>query len=528
MTQKSHKYPCAMKKDNHKNLWAFFLVPILPVIHLAANNPGQASWQSIAEALLSMMFVTALLMAILFVLTKSPVKSGLVATSFIVVSFLYGPVHDYIDLNFIDQKGLILEAEKKASALRIVGSIFLVLFLFFMLSSERLVHGISRFIKIMSLFLATSICLQWIINESDHPFTRTAIQKPLISKQKTIESTPDIYFIVLDGYARNDILRQYYNYDNSSFTNTLQTLGFTVNPNSRANYSQTFLSLGSMLNYSYWPDLINIPDPESNDVGPFYDQVRDNAAAKFLKQNGYRFIHFESTWGATQINPYADETIQCHDGIFQNEFHRTLAEMTWLRILRSSANADLASCHLSNLKILADMGKRTGPKFVFAHFIPPHHPYLFDKNGNVLRNAVLSDQFEYQKKLWEEKTAYLEQLEYMSKRMTSVIENIIRNSEQAPVIILASDHGPNIAQGLSREEHIQVRLANFMSYLTPGYSNVIPTTSSSVNIFRYIFNHYFKADLPILPEKSYFSPFRYPFRFEEISHNHSNKPLTTQ
>ncbi len=68
---------------------------------------------------------------------------------------------------------------------------------------------------------------------------------------------------------------------------------------------------------------------------------------------------------------------------------------------------DIASCHLQNFDALAAQASAPGPKFVFAHFLLPHHPYLFDRDGNVLRHATISDQFEFQKRLWEDRAAYL-------------------------------------------------------------------------------------------------------------------------
>jgi hypothetical protein len=50
---------------------------------------------------------------------------------------------------------------------------------------------------------------------------------------------PDIYYIIVDGYARADVLREYYEFDNSEFLNGLEKRGFTVNDSSRANYYWT-------------------------------------------------------------------------------------------------------------------------------------------------------------------------------------------------------------------------------------------------------------------------------------------------
>ncbi len=59
---------------------------------------------------------------------------------------------------------------------------------------------------------------------------------------------PDIYYIILDGYTRADILQELYNYDNSDFLNELEKRGFYIAHSSRANYTDTVYSIASSLN----------------------------------------------------------------------------------------------------------------------------------------------------------------------------------------------------------------------------------------------------------------------------------------
>ena len=54
------------------------------------------------------------------------------------------------------------------------------------------------------------------------------------------DERPDIYYIILDGYARQDTLKEFYKYDNSAFMDGLAARGFYVAAESRSNY---FLSL---------------------------------------------------------------------------------------------------------------------------------------------------------------------------------------------------------------------------------------------------------------------------------------------
>ena len=178
---------------------------------------------------------------------------------------------------------------------------------------------------------------------------------------------------------------------------------------------------------------------------------------------------------------------------------------------------DVASCHLHNLDTLAQQAGRPGPKFVFAHFVPPHHPYLFDREGHVLRRANLSDQFEFQKKLWEERQMYLDQLLYMNGRILAVVDRLIADSTRPPVIVLQSDHGPNLQRGLPQPEQRRIRLSNLAAFYLPGApAGLMPDDATPVNEFRRIFNHYFDAGLPLLPDRYYYSAFLEPYAFVEV------------
>jgi hypothetical protein len=181
-------------------------------------------------------------------------------------------------------------------------------------------------------------------------------------------------------------------------------------------------------------------------------------------------------------------------------------------------SADLARCHLSNLETLATMGPRPGPKFVFAHFLPPHHPYLFDRQGNILRSANLSNQFDFQKMLWEQKNLYLDQLVYMNGRITDVIDRILATSARPPIIIIQSDHGPNLDRDITRQEKIDIRLANLAAYRLPqAPAELMPADGSLVNQFRRILGFYFHERIDPLPDRHFFSPFDRPYDMAEVA-----------
>ena len=69
------------------------------------------------------------------------------------------------------------------------------------------------------------------------------------------------------------------------------------------------------------------------DIEQIYEMTRNNRLVNFLKSRGYFFVHFNSTWGATLTNEYADRQVSYEKGIFQNEFLRILVRSTMLKLI---------------------------------------------------------------------------------------------------------------------------------------------------------------------------------------------------
>jgi arylsulfatase A-like enzyme len=129
----------------------------------------------------------------------------------------------------------------------------------------------------------------------------------------------------------------------------------------------------------------------------------------------------------------------------------------------------------------------------------------------------MSDQFELQKRLWENRSAYAGQLAYISRRIGDVVARLIDESERSPVIILMSDHGPNLRSGLSEAEQREIRFANLTAMYLPGAPDAfLPPDATPVNHLRRVFNLYFDAKLPLLPDRYFVSDYQAPFALTEV------------
>jgi hypothetical protein len=145
-----------------------------------------------------------------------------------------------------------------------------------------------------------------------------------------------------------------------------------------------------------------------------------------------------------------------------------------------------------------------GPKFVFAHILAPHPPYVFEPNGELVQ---------------EEKgkiIGYRDQVAYVNQRMIPLLKSIISNSEVPPIIIVQGDHGPG-----SFTHHDRMSILN--AYYLPGSDpNLLYNSISPVNSFRVVFDSYFGGNYPLLEDTSYFTISREPYEFEVVPNNDDN------
>jgi hypothetical protein len=312
---------------------------------------------------------------------------------------------------------------------------------------------------------------------------------------KNPSSEPDIYYIILDGYGRADILQEYYDFDNSQFMDYLSSKGFLIPTGNHSNYPRTVSSVTSTLNMNYLQALE--PDLSSSSFWwtmiPFVDK---NIVMNSLKKIGYQTVLIDTNWTITDIRT-ADQTYRAYP-VMLNDYESYLLDSTPLKIskplLQRFASVATDETHKTvlqfNLNTLAALPATPGPKFVFSHILSPHPPSSNEFSGT---NA------EYKKE-------YISQLEYLNVQIEETIDAIIENSDIPPIIILQADHGPGMYTDFNHMENtcLNERFSPLAAYYLPGVkSEDLPNDITLVNLFRFIFNQYFQANLPMLENREY-------------------------
>lgn len=334
---------------------------------------------------------------------------------------------------------------------------------------------------------------------------------------------PDIYYIVLDGYGRHDVLEQYYGHDNSEFLRFLASKGFYVAERSRSNYGQTILSLASSLNFTYLDDLVAYPGEDSGNKAPLVDMIRQSSVVDFLKRRGYRFVSFASGYNETEMKG-ADVYLRPRGSL--SEAEQVLADQ--MPLLRLAVGGSLFEAHrrrvLFALEELADLAQIPSPKFVFAHIVAPHPPFVFEADGSPAptpkRFAFFDgNAFLEYASLDEYLRGYAAQLTFLNGRLEHTLARILEASPQS-IVIVQGDHGPG-----SRYHHEKASETDFVErfsilnalYLPGGGDEALYPELSPVNIFRVVFNEYFDSNFELLPDESYYSTFFRPYRFTRVT-----------
>ena len=347
---------------------------------------------------------------------------------------------------------------------------------------------------------------------------------------------PDIYYIILDGYGRQDILEEIYQHDNSGFIEFLKVRGFFVAEQATSNYVQTPLSLSSSLNFDFINFSTEYSGPGSINRLPLFDLILESRVSTMLENAGYRMVATSSGYPFTEIHN-ADEYLSPYLNSI-NELERFYLSTTALDIMISSNSSTsellrhylpLPGYEASRQRIvfaldqLQRIPKINGPKFVFVHIVGPHPPFVLDHQGNPVEpdrpyvpgdgEALGGDSGEYQRQ-------YIEQLTYINEKMELAIDAILENSPTPPIILIQGDHGPGslLARDSLEKTCLRERTSILSAYYFPGgRTQALYASISPINSFRILFNTYFGTRLQLKADRIFFSPQSWPYDFTDIT-----------
>ena len=162
--------------------------------------------------------------------------------------------------------------------------------------------------------------------------------------------------------------------------------------------------------------------------------------------------------------------------------------------------------------------------------IVPHPPFVLGRNGEPIRPNypyVTGDGASFASNSDIYIKGYTTQVDYINKQILDVIDNILKNSDTPPVIVIQGDHGPGyllLQQGDTINSCLWERASILNAYYFPkGKTNLLYKSVSPINTFRIIFNTYLNGKFELQDDKTYFSSFDVPYNFIDITSTFRNK-----
>jgi hypothetical protein len=330
------------------------------------------------------------------------------------------------------------------------------------------------------------------------------------------QNPPDVYYFILDSYARSDLLYEAYGFDNSEFINELEKRGFFVAKCSQSNYVRTEISLGSSLNMQYLQELSDSFRPGNTNRNVLWDALKHSAVRYNFESMGYKTVNFATGYAWNELNdadyfmspPPISSGMTDFEGLFlRTTLARYAQDFGWVNpdeILARNYRERFSYI----FKSLPAIAKMSAPTFAYVHIISPHPPFVYGPDGENTNPAdYWNEQGLYTAETYQK--GYVNQTIYLNKKMLEAVDTILAKSETPPIIIIQGDHGPWLQPKFKRFWILN-------AYYLPGHKDKLYSTISPVNTFRLVFDAYFGGKYDMLKDVTYFSPVPNLYDFSEV------------
>lgn len=488
------------EKDSFWKKIIFLIYPYLlafyPILALRNHNVDYVDFASVLRALILVTIGTLFIQLITFLLIRSLEKSSLLVSLIVILFLSYGHLYNQFEatLGFPIHHRYLAGAE----------IILVLLAVFLVLRNEQFARVLSQFMGIASIVLIAMVLLDSIRNDLRVYQAEAAVanQSSTHADSQINNAKPDFYLILLDGHTRSDVLESRFGYDNSDFIQQLKALGFYVADCGQSNYASTKLSLVSSMFGDYIQNIV--------EDGQALPPLKASAINQTLRALGYKTIAFQNR-AQGQFDLKEDITLSRHQmalGKFDlnggiNEFEKMLIDTSFMHFLVDTEVIpgfdrdtilkweDLEHYYQTNY-ILSELEKLPaipGPKFVYAHIMVPHSPFVFSPDGSFQRNTSPID-------------GYRSNVEFIDNTLPPILRTILDNSDPDPIIVIMGDHGPSTRKTITQQMRMAILNAYHVNNIARDqlYSTVTP-----INATRIILNAHFGSTYPLLEDLSYYA-----------------------
>jgi hypothetical protein len=500
---------------------------VYPVLALLASNIEETRPSAALRPLVASLAIVLILLLLLQGILRNGTKAAILASIAVVAVFTYG--HFYGVLKQVPFPGPAFARHRylvPALTFAVVGAGWVIT-----RTTSRLapLRGALVVAALTALLLpAATITIHLASSRSTEAASLTPAAAQVVAPPP--EELPDVYYIILDAYARSDVLRDVYGYDNSPFLAFLDERGFYIADESTSNYSLTRWSLASSLNMAHLADRFQ-SDEIDKYGGALNHMIQDSLVLRQFKELGYQTVALATGWPPTEIRdvdifitPEDDPVGRSQQAGQLNAFESMWLQSTpvmalnaWAYERNRSVPQTLAGPYvkhrdfiLGQFGVLDNIAGLPSPKFVFVHIIAPHAPYVFGPDGRFVSNPDLFTLGDLGDTDMDpaERGLYRDQTIYITERIRASLEEILADSASPPIVIVQGDHGAkvNIDWEDPSDQKIREAMSILNAYLLPDrcLAHLDPAITP-VNTFVVIFDCVYGLRFGRQPEESYFS-----------------------
>jgi hypothetical protein len=475
------------------------LIPILfaafPLLSLFAQNQSELELSVLWWPLALCAAAAAVLYGVSLLITRNAAKASALASLVVLAFFYFGPIADKVGLG--DWWFLALWVAALIAA--VVG----------ILRTRRELGNLALILAAGAAVLALPQAATIAIYQANHPSLSatdsrlwpTALPKPA---PPSGAQRPDIYVLLPDDYARTDVLKQYFHYDNSRFIGELKKRGFVISDQSRSPYADSESNMAAALNMDYLTEFPRVLGKSSEDVRPVKRVMEDSRASRLLGSAGYRYVHLD-----TDDVTFAGGNPEISSLVPPDGFPNLWMRRSVLRLVGGPLGFDQSATDerfrdgiRSVFSKLAAVPAQPGPKFVVFHTLLPHDPYIFGARGQPVTFPGHTDE---SLATTRGRQYYLRQLQFTDRQLLSAIDRIFARSKSPPVVVLQADEGFQANPEPFGEAAMQdIRVKGLSAFHLPGPGGAgVPQPPNTVNSLRFVMNRYVGAHYPMLRSASY-------------------------
>jgi hypothetical protein len=488
-----------------------WLFAAYPVIRLYQENLADVEPGEVVLPLLAVLAATTVGMAIVARLLRDARRAAIVVAAFVVPLLSFGLLMEVLPASLGSARYGVLAMTAVAVAIAVVVA--------------RRIRGqlgaLTSGLNVLSFVLLIVVSIPAVQGAVDAlRIGASPISDPATPIERGSSAAPvrDIYHIILDRYGSERALRTGYGLDNADFVAWLREQGFQVLDDAHANYTWTTVSMAATLGMSLLDGIAAATGPESRNMAPLYRRLAESRAGAFLQDLGYRYIHVGSWFDPTRDSSIADEVVHPTQAV---TFASMLTDLTMLPTLLGSAQAarqeDIgraATAVRFELDELERIRDEPGPKYVLAHLLLPHPPYVFLEDGSVA----------------PKKATFGSQLAFANASLKRFLEPLLALPEdERPIIILQADEGPyprrivrdvvGFDWSTATDEDLITKFGILDAWLMPGPEGEapLPEDMTAVNTYPELFRRYFGARVADAPDRTFLSPKDEPYDLIDIT-----------